>query len=135
MPGKHQHSTRWSVHTFRVCASCASGVCLYECAREIKRERSCIRYIRMFVCKTSPRCSLVKCQRPLPSVPPTGSFKRGQPSFSSVAFTAVVFSSPCPPTQDPSLVTYPQLKLFKYNSCSFGTESFQFLTKKESLSN
>lgn len=33
----------------------------------------------MFVCKTSSCCTLVKCQRPLPSVPPTGSFKEVSP--------------------------------------------------------
>lgn len=49
------------------------------------------------LCVKSPSTSLGKCQRPLPSVPPTGSFKEVSPCPPSLAFTAVVFSSPCPP--------------------------------------
>lgn len=39
------------------------------------------------------------------------------------------------PTQDPSLVTYLQLKLFKYKSCHFETTSFQVHTKRNPLFN
>ena len=63
---------------FQACMRC---VCACLCVRVCEKQsgRRCIRYSHMFVCKTSPCCSLVKCQCPLPSVPPTGSFKEVSP--------------------------------------------------------
>lgn len=54
-------------------------MCWCLCLWNRQIERSHVRYIHMFVCKTCPWCSLVKCQCPLPSVTPTGSFKEVRP--------------------------------------------------------
>lgn len=107
-------------HAVKVCAMagtyvCAAGVSVHASVRVEGLGvggwgRRRIRYVGMFECRTSASSSLVKCQRPLPSVPPTGSFKEVSPCPPPWHLQLLSFHPPPPPppphpTRDAILVT------------------------------
>lgn len=102
------------------------------CVRAIKRGAALDKFMCLCVYHL---CVAVSWNVNTPSLlfPPQVASKR-----SALVLFCGIYSCCLPPffpTQDPSLVTYLQLKLLKYKSCHFETTSFQVHTKRNPLFN